>query len=73
MPSYIAIIQKDSASDYGVAFPNFPGFVTAGATVDEAEKPGPPEKIFSSALCLLTTALQCLLPSVFVTSVLGVL
>ena len=37
MPSYIAIIQKDSESDYGVAFPDFPGCVTAGATIDEAK------------------------------------
>jgi predicted RNase H-like HicB family nuclease len=37
MPSYIAIIQKDLESDYGVAFPDFPGCVTAGATIDEAK------------------------------------
>jgi predicted RNase H-like HicB family nuclease len=37
MPGYIAIIQKDPDSDYGVAFPDFPGCVTAGATIDEAK------------------------------------
>ena len=37
MPSYIAIIHKDSKSDYGVAFPDFPGCVTAGATIDAAK------------------------------------
>lgn len=37
MPSYIAIIQKDTSSDYGVSFPDFPGCVTAGATIDEAK------------------------------------
>jgi predicted RNase H-like HicB family nuclease len=37
MGSYIAIIQKDSDSDFGVSFPDFPGCVTAGATIDEAK------------------------------------
>ncbi len=36
MASYIAIIHKDSNSDYGVSFPDFPGCVTAGRTLDEA-------------------------------------
>lgn len=34
---YIAIIHKDPDSDYGVSFPDFPGCITAGATVDEAK------------------------------------
>jgi len=37
MPGYIAIIQKETDSDYGVSFPDFPGCVTAGATIDEAK------------------------------------
>lgn len=36
MRSYSAIIHKDAASDYGVSFPDFPGCVSAGATLDEA-------------------------------------
>lgn len=34
---YIAIIHKDADSDYGVSFPDLPGCVTAGSTVDEAK------------------------------------
>src|SRR5574343_1136459 len=37
MGSYIAIIQKEKDSDYGVSFPDFPGCVTAGKTIDEAK------------------------------------
>ncbi len=33
---YIALIHKDADSDFGVSFPDFPGCVTAGTTVDEA-------------------------------------
>lgn len=36
MASYIAIIHKDADSDYGVSFPDFPGCITAGHTLDEA-------------------------------------
>ena len=36
MTSYIALIRKDADSDYGVDFPDFPGCVTAGHTLDEA-------------------------------------
>jgi predicted RNase H-like HicB family nuclease len=36
MPSYIALIHKDPTSDYGVSFPDLPGCVSAGATLDEA-------------------------------------
>jgi len=35
--NYIAIINKEDGSDYGVSFPDFPGCITAGATVDEAK------------------------------------
>jgi predicted RNase H-like HicB family nuclease len=33
---YIALIHKDEGSDYGVSFPDLPGCVTAGRTLDEA-------------------------------------
>ena len=36
MANYIALIHKDADSDYGVSFPDFPGCITAGRTVDEA-------------------------------------
>lgn len=36
MASYIGIIHKDAGSEYGVSFPDFPGCVTAGRTLDEA-------------------------------------
>jgi len=33
---YIALIHKDTDSCYGVSFPDVPGVVTAGDTIDEA-------------------------------------
>lgn len=36
MTNYIGLIHKEPESDYGVSFPDFPGVVTAGATLDEA-------------------------------------
>lgn len=36
MATYIALIHKDADSDYGVSFPDLPGCVTAGSTLDEA-------------------------------------
>ena len=36
MRHYIALIHKDAASDYGVSFPDLPGCVTAGVSLDEA-------------------------------------
>jgi predicted RNase H-like HicB family nuclease len=38
MASYIALIRKDADSDFGVDFPDFPGCVSAGATLDEARR-----------------------------------
>ncbi|MDM9628937.1 type II toxin-antitoxin system HicB family antitoxin [Rhizobium sp. S152] len=38
MRNYIGLIHKDAESDYGVSFPDFPGAVTAGATLDEARE-----------------------------------
>jgi predicted RNase H-like HicB family nuclease len=37
MLNYIAVIHKDQASDYGVSFPDFPGCITAGTTIDQAK------------------------------------
>jgi predicted RNase H-like HicB family nuclease len=36
MTAYIALLRKDPNSDYGVEFPDFPGCVTAGRTLEEA-------------------------------------
>ena len=35
---YIAYLHKDRDSDFGVSFPDFPGCVTAGRTLDEAQR-----------------------------------
>jgi predicted RNase H-like HicB family nuclease len=35
---YIAYLHKDADSDYGVSFPDFPGCVTAGSTLEEARR-----------------------------------
>ena len=36
MTAYIALLRKDPDSDFGVEFPDFPGCVTAGKTLEEA-------------------------------------
>lgn len=36
MRFYIGIVHKDPDSDFGISFPDFPGCVSAGATLDEA-------------------------------------
>jgi antitoxin HicB len=36
MPYYIALIHKESDSSYGVSFPDVPGVIAAGDTIDEA-------------------------------------
>jgi predicted RNase H-like HicB family nuclease len=36
MRQYIALIHKDRDSDYGVSFPDLPGVITAGTSLDEA-------------------------------------
>ena len=38
---YIAYLHKDSKSDFGVSFPDFPGCVTAGKSLDEASRKAP--------------------------------
>ncbi|WP_319405591.1 type II toxin-antitoxin system HicB family antitoxin [uncultured Desulfosarcina sp.] len=37
MANYIAIVHKEDKTDFGISFPDFPGCVTAGQTVDEAK------------------------------------
>ena len=36
MRNYIGLIHKDAGSHYGVSFPDFPGVITAGTTLDDA-------------------------------------
>jgi predicted RNase H-like HicB family nuclease len=38
MRQYIALIHKDTGSDYGVSFPDLPGCVTAGVDLDDARR-----------------------------------
>ena len=40
MRQYIALIHKDADSDYGVSFPDLPGVISAGKTLDEAREMG---------------------------------
>ena len=36
--NYLAIIHKESDSQYGVSFPDFIGCITAGETLDQAKE-----------------------------------
>jgi predicted RNase H-like HicB family nuclease len=36
MRHYVALVHKAADSDFGVSFPDFPGCVTAGSTLEEA-------------------------------------
>jgi predicted RNase H-like HicB family nuclease len=38
MATYIALLRKDADSDFGVDFPDFPGCVTAGGTLEDARR-----------------------------------
>lgn len=40
MRYYIGIIHKDTESDFGISFPDFPGCVSAGSTLDEVLRMG---------------------------------
>jgi predicted RNase H-like HicB family nuclease len=35
---YIALLRKDPDSDFGVDFPDFPGCITAGSTLEETRE-----------------------------------
>lgn len=37
MRDFVAILHKDPGSEFGVLFPDFPGCITVGATVEEAQ------------------------------------
>ena len=36
----VALIHKDKHSDFGISFPDFPGCVSAGSTLEEAADMG---------------------------------
>ena len=36
--AYVALLRKQADSDFGVEFPDFPGCVTAGLTVEDAQR-----------------------------------
>jgi predicted RNase H-like HicB family nuclease len=38
MTTYIALLRKERDSDFGVDFPDFPGCVTAGKSLEEARR-----------------------------------
>lgn len=38
MTAYVALLRKQPDSDYGVDFPDFPGCITAGTTLDDARR-----------------------------------
>ena len=35
---YVAYLHKDRKSDFGVSFPDFPGCITAGKTLEDARR-----------------------------------
>ena len=37
MSNYIAVVHKDSSSEYGVSFPDFPGCITGGKSIDSVK------------------------------------
>jgi len=40
MTQFVGVIHKDKDSDYGVSFPDFPGCISAGNTLQEAYEMG---------------------------------
>lgn len=35
---YVALLRKEADSDFGVEFPDFPGCITAGVTLEDARR-----------------------------------
>jgi predicted RNase H-like HicB family nuclease len=38
MTAYVALLRKQTDSDYGVDFPDFPGCITAGESLEDARR-----------------------------------
>ena len=51
--TYIGLVHKEQQSDYGVSFPDLPGCVTAGRTLEEAKA------MAAEALALHLEGLAC--------------
>jgi len=51
MAIYIALVHKEKDSAYGVSFPDFPGCISAGDTLEEAAST--PRKPCNSTLKVL--------------------
>jgi len=47
--NYIAYLHKDAKSDFGVSFPDFPGCITAGKSLEEARRRAPEALAFHIA------------------------
>ena len=60
MANYVAVIHKDRGSDYGVSFPDVPGCVSAGSTVEEAVRGA--QDAIASHLALLAEAEEAITP-----------
>ena len=52
MTTYIALLRKDPDSDFGVDFPDFPGCITAGSTLEET-RPMAQEALEAHIECML--------------------
>jgi predicted RNase H-like HicB family nuclease len=48
MAHYIALIHKDPDTGYGVSFPDVPGVITGGDTIDEAMQNAPEVLAFAA-------------------------
>jgi predicted RNase H-like HicB family nuclease len=48
MAHYIALIHKDPDTGYGVSFPDIPGVITGGDTIDEAMRNAPEVLTFAA-------------------------
>jgi predicted RNase H-like HicB family nuclease len=48
MAHYIALIHKDPDTGYGVSFPDVPGVITGGNTIDEAMQNAPEVLAFAA-------------------------
>ena len=48
MAHYIALIHKEPDSGYGVSFPDLPGVITGGDTIDEAMQNAPDVLAFAA-------------------------
>ncbi len=62
MLNYIAVIHKEEESDFGVSFPDFPGCITAGTTIDDA-KDMAQEALSGHVACMLEENLPLPKPS----------